>query len=109
MTAEFMATGRPDPTRAAREITDQRVAATAARACANAILASASELIETVLVGRGIGLLEPVAARFHSDRHGSCGIELTVRLEDPTRASLAKSAITERLGGESRCDSLIIS
>jgi hypothetical protein len=47
-------------------------------------------------------------ARFQTDRHGSCGIEITVRLDDPARAALARSAITERLGGESRCDSLRI-
>lgn len=74
----------------------------------NPILLSAVAIIETVLTRRGLALAEPVAARFRTDERGSTGVEVTVRLRDPQRAALARRAITERFGGESHTDRLII-
>jgi hypothetical protein len=75
---------------------------------ANVLLDSAVAIIEAVLARRGIALAEPVAAKFRTDDLGSSGIEISVRLKDPKTAAIAKSAITERLGGHSRSDSLLI-
>lgn len=74
----------------------------------NAILDSAAAIVETVLARCGIALAEPVAARFRTDEIGSCGIEVRVRLRDPKSVGIARSAILERFGGESRSDRLII-
>jgi hypothetical protein len=82
--------------------------ARALSAQANVLLDSAVAIIEAVLARRGLALAEPVGAKFRTDELGSSGIEVSVRLEDPQTAAIARSAITERLGGESRSDSVII-
>jgi hypothetical protein len=74
----------------------------------SAILASAVAIIESVLERHGIGLAEPVAAKFRTDELGSTGIEVSLRLIEPDAAALARKAIIERLGGESRSDRVII-
>jgi hypothetical protein len=75
---------------------------------ANAILDSAVAITEAVLARRRIALAEPVGAEFRADEHGSHGIEITIRLEDPARAPAARRAIIERFRGEARCDRVIV-
>jgi hypothetical protein len=75
---------------------------------ANAILDTAAAITEAVLAHRQIAIAEPVAAEFRADEQGGHGIALTVRLMDPARAAAAKRAISERFGGEARCDRFIV-
>jgi hypothetical protein len=75
----------------------------------NAILDSAVAITARELAQCRIELSEPVAARFQTDAAGNTGVELTVRLQDPTRAAVARAAIAGRFGGVCACDSLIVS
>ena len=75
----------------------------------NAILDSAEAITAEELAQRRIDLAEPVAARFQTDDAGNTGIELRVRLLDPTRTAAARAAIAERFGGIARCDAVIVS
>ena len=79
------------------------------RAASNAILESAAAITAEVLARRRFALAEPVLARFQTDEAGNTGIELTMRLEDAALAAAAREAIVERFGGQSACDSLIVS
>src|SRR5262245_45823894 len=72
------------------------------------LLDAAVALIAEALERRRIAVREPVAARFQTDEHGSTGIEVTVRLEDPATAGAARRAIDERVGGEVRLDNVIL-
>jgi hypothetical protein len=67
----------------------------------NAILESAGAVIASFLKGRGFELAAPVNARFHTGEHGSSGVDVTVALEDPSKAAAARAAIHEhfRCGG----------
>jgi hypothetical protein len=96
---------------AAALIAERRLASRRARALVqqkNAILDSAVAIVEAVLARRRIALAEPVAAAFRDDGHGSHGIELTVRVQDPASAPAARHALVERFGGEAPCDRLIV-
>ena len=81
--------------------------ARALRQDSNAILDAAIAITKEVLAHSRIALAEPVAAKFTTD-DGSTGIEITVRLQNPTRAVAAKKALIERFGGEASCDRLIV-
>ena len=74
----------------------------------NAILDAAVTIINDVLARRRLALAEPVAATFHTDEHGSSGIEITVRLQNAARAAEAQQAIIERFGGEAQSDRIIV-
>jgi len=55
-------------------------------------------IVTEVLRPGGFALLAPVAARFRTTENGNTGVEVAVRLEDPSRADAAKAAIVERYG-----------
>jgi hypothetical protein len=74
----------------------------------NAILASAETIAAAELEQQRIELAEPVTARFLADEHGNTGVELTVKLRDPTRAAAARAAIARRFGGLARYDAVIV-
>ena len=61
----------------------------------NAILESAGAVIASFLKGRGFALAAPVTARFQTSSHGSCGVDVTVALEDPSKAPAARAALHE--------------
>jgi hypothetical protein len=63
---------------------------------ANAILDAVVLLVSDVLRRQGFALLAPVVARFRMAESGSTGVEIAVRLEDPSHADAAKAAIVER-------------
>jgi hypothetical protein len=62
---------------------------------ANLILDTVAEMTARALETRGFELRAPVAARFRTARAGSTGVEVVVRLEDPSQANLAKAALAE--------------
>lgn len=64
----------------------------------NAILDTVVLIVTEVLRPGGFALLAPVAARFRTTENGNTGVEVAVRLEDPSRADAAKAAIVERYG-----------
>jgi hypothetical protein len=95
------------PLRGAREARENAVAlrgesrqarrhAAEVRAETNAILDTVAQMMARTLRGRGFVLRAPVAARFRADRGGSTGVEIVVRLEDPSHADAAKAALVER-------------
>jgi hypothetical protein len=62
----------------------------------NAILDTVVRLVTDVLRRQGFALLAPVAARFRTTESGNTGVEVVVRLEDPSHANAATAAIVER-------------
>ena len=66
------------------------------RAETNAILDTVAEMVARALRVRGFALRAPVAASFRTDHGGSTGIEIVVRLEDPSHADAAKAALDQR-------------
>jgi len=62
----------------------------------NAILESVAEMTARALHARGIALRAPVAARFRTQPSGSTGVEIFVRVEDPSHAAAAKATLAER-------------
>jgi hypothetical protein len=70
----------------------------------NAILRAAAAIVTDTLVERGDALAAPITARFRTARFGSSGVELTVKLEDPSRVKATLAAIAERFGGDSAVD-----
>ena len=62
----------------------------------NAILDAVAEMMTRALDERGFRLLVPVAARFRTPEGGSTGVEVVVRLADPSHADAAKAALGER-------------
>ena len=70
----------------------------------NAILRAAAWIVTDMLAQRGLALAAPVTARFHTASHGSTGVELTVKVKDPSRVRVAVAAIAERFGGDSGVD-----
>ena len=85
--------------RQARAVLEQR----------NAILDAAMAITTEVLTTNRIALAQPVSATFQTDRRGSTGVEIVVRLKDPHRASAAKRLIDERFGGECGSDVVPVS
>jgi hypothetical protein len=65
------------------------------RARQNAILESAGAVIASFLHARGFALAAPVRARFHTSEQGSSGVDVTIALEDPSKAAAARAAIYE--------------
>jgi hypothetical protein len=67
----------------------------------NALLEAAGSAIASFLHARGFALAEPVSARFQTGSHGSSGVDVTIALEDPSKAAAARAAIHEhfRVGG----------
>jgi hypothetical protein len=61
----------------------------------NALLESAGAVIASFLNARGFALAAPVNARFHTGEHGSSGVDVTIALEDPSKAAAARAAICE--------------
>lgn len=61
----------------------------------NALLESAGAVIAAFLTGRGFALAAPVSARFHTSTEGSSGVDVTIALEDPSKAAAARAAIYE--------------
>jgi hypothetical protein len=66
------------------------------RAETNAILDAVADMMARVLRRRGFALRAPVAARFRIAPTGSTGVEIIVRLEDPSHAAAAKAALLDR-------------
>jgi hypothetical protein len=60
----------------------------------NAILDTVVRLVTDVLRRQGFALLAPVAARFRTTESGNTGVEVVVRVEDPSHTAAA--AIVER-------------
>src|SRR3954465_14990022 len=63
------------------------------RAETNAILDNVADMMARALRRRGFALHGPVAARFRTDQGGNTGVEIVVRLEDPSYAVAAKAAL----------------
>jgi hypothetical protein len=70
----------------------------------SAILRAATEVVTDVLAQKGHVLAAPVIAKFRTSHHGSTGVELTVKLDDPSRAKSTLAALAERFGGEGGVD-----
>jgi hypothetical protein len=66
------------------------------RAERNAILDAVALLATGVLRRHGFRLRAPVAATFRMSEHGSTGVEIAVRLADPSHAEAARVALLER-------------
>ena len=66
------------------------------RAESNAILDTVAEMMAHALRARGLALRAPVAARFRTRQCGSTGVEIVVRLEDPSHADAARAALVDR-------------
>jgi len=62
----------------------------------NAILDTVVLIVTDVLRRGGFALVAPVAARFRTTEDGNTGVEVAVRLEDPSHADAAEAAIVER-------------
>jgi hypothetical protein len=62
----------------------------------NAILETVVLLVTDVLRGNGFALLAPVAAKFRTVDGGNTGVEILVRLQDPSHAHAAQTAIDDR-------------
>ena len=65
------------------------------RAETNAILESVSEMMTQLLRLRGFSLGAPVAASFRTEPSESTGIEVVVRLSDPSHTDAARIALLE--------------
>jgi len=52
-------------------------------------------LVTDVLRRQKFALPAPVAARFRTTESGNTGVEVVVRLEDPSRADAAKTAVVD--------------
>jgi len=85
-----------------REVRDEAAAsraesrrATEVRGEKNAILDTVVRLVTDVLRRQGFALLAPVAARFRTTESGNTGVEVVVRLEDPSRDDAAKTAVVD--------------
>jgi hypothetical protein len=63
-----------------------------------AFLNSAAAMVSSLLRRHEFLLAEPVKARFRTNEHGSCGIEVSVRLRDPIHAGAARALLRERFG-----------
>jgi hypothetical protein len=68
------------------------------------ILAAAAAIVTDLLERTGQAIAEPVAARFRTAHHGSTGIEIRVKLDDPGKAEAIRAALIERFGGHSEVD-----
>jgi hypothetical protein len=75
----------------------------------NPFLQSAASVVAGVLTQRGIALAAPVTASFQTSVNGSSGVDVRVKLEDPSQASAAKRAIQDHCGGECAVDDVRIS
>jgi hypothetical protein len=64
----------------------------------NVLLETAASIVAGITIRRGFTLPRPVTAMFHMDAHGSTGIDVTVRLEDPRKAAAATAALHEHFG-----------
>jgi hypothetical protein len=62
----------------------------------NAILEAAGSVIASFLNAHGFALAAPVSATFQTRAHGSTGVDVTIALEDPSKAAAARAAIYER-------------
>jgi len=62
----------------------------------NAILDTVVMMVTDVLRRGGFELLPPVVARFRTTETGNTGVQVAVRLEDPSQANAAKAAIFKR-------------
>jgi hypothetical protein len=62
----------------------------------NAILDTVVLLVTDLLRRNGFALVAPVAAKFRTADGGNTGVEVLVRLDDPSHAHAAKAAIAER-------------
>jgi len=70
----------------------------------NAILRAAASIVTDTLTAKGHVLAAPVIARFRTESHGSTGVELTVKVQDPSRIRATMAVIAERFGGDSGVD-----
>jgi hypothetical protein len=74
----------------------------------NAILDAAGSAIASFLHARGFALAAPVSATFHTGAHGSSGLDVTIALEDPSKASAARAAILEHFCVNSAVDAVTV-
>jgi len=75
----------------------------------NVLLDSAASVVARILAQRGFGLAAPVRARFQTSDTGSTGVDVQVKLEDPSQAPAAKAAIRAHCGGECGVDVISVS
>lgn len=75
----------------------------------NAILRAAISVVADLCAQLGNALATPITARWRTSQHGSTGIELTVKLTDPSRARATSAAIAERFGGMGGVDFVHVS
>ena len=75
----------------------------------NALLQSAAEVVAELLERRGFALAGPVVARFETAAHGSTGVDVTVRLQDPSELTAATATISDHFGGDAGVDVIHIS
>ncbi|MDA0172544.1 hypothetical protein OJ998_25810 [Solirubrobacter taibaiensis] len=65
----------------------------------SAVLRSATRVVSSLLHRHDFSLAEPIEARFRTNEHGSSGIAVTVKLDDPVRAGAARALLLEQFGG----------
>jgi hypothetical protein len=75
----------------------------------NPLLDSAASVVAGVLDQRGIAVAAPVTASFQTSETGSSGVDVRVKLEDPSQASAAERAIRDHCGGDCDVDDVRIS
>ena len=75
----------------------------------NAILDAAASVIASFLARRGFALAGPVHTTFRTSTHGSSGVGVTVRLEDPREAPAARAAIREHFSVGAGVDAVHVS
>jgi hypothetical protein len=74
----------------------------------NAILRAAASIVTDTLAQQGHALAAPVTARFRTAQHGSTGVELTVKVQDPSRIRATMAAIADRFGGDCGVDVICV-
>jgi hypothetical protein len=62
----------------------------------NAILDTVATMTTHVLKRKGFELRAPIAVRFRTAEGGSTGVEIVVRLSDPSQCEAATAAIVDR-------------
>jgi hypothetical protein len=75
----------------------------------NAILDASGSVIHSFLARRGFALAAPTTASFRTNEYGSCGVGVTVKLQDPREVPAARAAISERFGGAGGVDLVTVS
>ena len=75
----------------------------------NLLLDTAAAIVAGILAHHGFALAAPVATAFQVAASGSSGVDVTVKLEDPSEAAAATAAIHEHFGEGSGVDIVNVS